>query len=230
MNETMRKVTKTDVLTDSLLQDIINNVFSPGERLPLSLLKERYKTGATPIREALSRLSAKGLVEIEPQCGCHVPTLSVEELRDIYRIREAITVLAIELIVEHSDEAWEAELMASWHKLSKYLTTQQTVETQEWEKRQKDFFHTLMKGSKSPWLIKIHDLLYDQATRYRLLCINKNHRNKTNLARYIAEDQSLVDALLAKNKIKAKKIFAQIWQNTVEQIENILSKQLLESN
>jgi GntR family carbon starvation induced transcriptional regulator len=219
-----RKATKTDELVTQLQQDIVSNIFSPGERLPLSMLKARYHTGATPLREALSRLSAQGFVETEPQCGSRVPALSSEELHDIYRIREAITELALELIAENGDEAWEAELLASWHKLYKYLTSQSTIETQEWEKRQKEFFYVLVKGAKSPWLLKLHDMLYDQAARYRLLCISKNYRNKKNLARYAADDQELVDAILAKNTKKARAIYKRIWRDTVTTIDNLLIK------
>jgi GntR family transcriptional regulator, carbon starvation induced regulator len=219
-----RKATKTDLLVTQLQQDIIGNIFAPGERLTMSALKARYKTGATPLREALSRLSSQGFVEIEPQCGGRVPSLSRDELHDIYRIREVITSLAITLIAENADDAWEAEFLTTWYQLHKYLTSRCTKDTREWEKLQRSFFHILIKGAKSPWLLKLHDMLYDQAARYRRLCINKNYRNTKNLAHYAAEDQLLVDAILAKNIHKANLIFKRIWKDTVTTIEALLEK------
>jgi DNA-binding GntR family transcriptional regulator len=192
----------------------------------MSMLKERYQTGATPLREALARLSVQGLVELEPQCGGRVPELSSEELHDIYRIREAIMELALELIISNNDDEWEAALVSSWHRLSKYLSSSSKIDVHEWEERQKDFFHILVKGARSPWLLKIHDMLFMQAARYRLLCINTHSTNKKVLADYLAENQNLVDALLSKNLNKTKKIFAEIWKNTVAQIDSIMSKKV----
>ena len=224
MTTQARKATKTDIICEKLHQDIISNVFAPGERLPLSLLKERYQVGASPLREALSCLTTSGLVELEPQCGFRVPNISIEELFDIYRIRESIMNLAIEMAIAQRDDAWEAELVASHHRLTRYLTSQNKIEVDEWERRQKDFFQMIVKGAKSPWLQKIHDMLFDQAARYRMLCLHKHFLNKKVLNKVVDENQQLVDSILAKDLKKALKISQQIYRDSAENIKEILQE------
>lgn len=224
MTAQLRKTTKTDIITEKLHQDIISNVFAPGERLPLSSLKERYQVGASPLREALSCLTTTGLVELEPQCGFRIPNISIEELFDIYRVREAIMDLAIEMAISHQDDAWEAELIACHHRLTKYLTTQKKIEVDEWERKQKDFFQTIVKGAKSPWLQKIHDMLFDQAARYRMLCLHKHYLNKKLLNKVTEENQQLVNSILGKDLKKALKLSQQIYRDSAKNIEEILQE------
>ncbi|HEX5739329.1 MAG TPA: GntR family transcriptional regulator, partial [Hydrogenophaga sp.] len=50
---------------DQIRADIISARLRPAERLRIQALSERYRTGATAIREALSRLVTDGLVEFE---------------------------------------------------------------------------------------------------------------------------------------------------------------------
>ena len=52
---------------DRLRDDVLAGHLRPGEKLRTDLLRDRYQIGNSPIREALNRLSADGLVEREDQ-------------------------------------------------------------------------------------------------------------------------------------------------------------------
>src|ERR1700694_1563026 len=64
-------------------EDIVFGHLAPGEKLRIEDLRGRYGLGATPLREALSRLSAIGLVEASAQRGFRVARVSVEDLDDV---------------------------------------------------------------------------------------------------------------------------------------------------
>lgn len=223
-----RKETKTNLIYEQLHQDILNNIFMPGEHLPLSALKDRYQVGSSPLRESLSRLATQGLLEAEAQCGFRVAALSIAELEDIYMVREAIDIFALERAITLGDDAWEAEVVASAHRLAKYIdpnTQSKEIEVSEWEKRQRDFIFAIVKGSQSPWLLKIHTMLYDQAARYRRLCLQTHCTDKEVLNSVIVENQQLVDAIISKDINAARSIFQIAWQNTVKTITTILKNQ-----
>lgn len=221
-----RKATKTSVIFEKLRHDIVSNRLRPGERLPLSTLKQRYQVGGSPLREALSRLAAQGLVEGEEQCGYRVSLLSVKELRDLYTARETIETRALELAIEHGDDIWESSVVALFHLLNRYLdshTPAKPIDPAEWEKRQRDFFCAIVRGSQSSWLIRMHDMLYDQSTRYRMLCLNRHYHDADLLAAFIAENQRLIDAITNRDKIKAQKIRHEAWLNNVTTITTLLN-------
>lgn len=222
-----RKATKTHLIFDQLHQDLINNIYMPGERLPMSMLKDRYQVGGSPLRESLSRLAAQGLLEVEEQCGFRVTPLSIVELHDIYMAREVIDLAALERAIKLGDDNWEADVVASAHRLAKYIdprTQLGKIDITEWERRQKDFIYSIVKGSHSPWLLKIHNMLYDQAARYRMLCLQKHYGDKKILNSVIVENQRLVDAILARDIKNARNSFIDAWHNTIEVITHILQE------
>jgi len=67
--------------------DIIACRLMPNERLRFEALRERYGMGVSPLREALMRLEAEGLVELEQNKGFRVSEVSRENLFDLMQTR-----------------------------------------------------------------------------------------------------------------------------------------------
>lgn len=70
-----------------LRRDITRLTLAPGERLFLAGLAERYGVSMTPVRQALRRLEAEGLVVSVPHRGARVSSLTVDELEEIQLLR-----------------------------------------------------------------------------------------------------------------------------------------------
>src|SRR5258708_34313612 len=77
--------------------DIVKAKLRPGEKMHVERLRETYGVGATPLREALSKLSSLDLVTAEGQRGFRVAPVSIANLLDITKTRawiESITLRA----------------------------------------------------------------------------------------------------------------------------------------
>lgn len=70
-----------------------------GTRLVDSEIAARYNVSRTPVREAINRLSAEGLVTIIPRRGAFVVGLSPKDIADLYSVREVLEVLAVQSAV-----------------------------------------------------------------------------------------------------------------------------------
>lgn len=70
---------------------IVNYRFGPGEHLQINEISEQLNVSVTPVREALSRLHAQGLVASVPHRGFFTKNLDVKELRDLHEL--ALVVL-----------------------------------------------------------------------------------------------------------------------------------------
>lgn len=79
----------SDVLTQ-LRAAILRGEFAPRQRLIESELVEQYGTSRFVLRNALTRLSNEGLVEIQPNRGARVREISVEEAIEITEIRRVV--------------------------------------------------------------------------------------------------------------------------------------------
>ena len=98
--------------------DIVTCRLMPNERLRVESLRKRYGVGGSPIREALMRLEAEGLVILEQNKGFRVSPASREHLLDLMKTRVEIEGLALRWSIEKGGVDWEANLLAAYHRLS----------------------------------------------------------------------------------------------------------------
>ncbi|XVV08557.1 GntR family transcriptional regulator [Actinoplanes sp. CA-131856] len=83
----------------TLREEILAGVIPSGARLGEVELAGRLSVSRTPIREALTRLAAEGLVEIQPHRGARVVSRSDEELREIFELRLRLEPYAVQQAV-----------------------------------------------------------------------------------------------------------------------------------
>ncbi len=74
----------------TLKKKIVTNALRPGEPLNETVLTKELGVSKTPIREAFQQLEMEGLVEIIPGRGAFVSKISIEDVREIFEIREII--------------------------------------------------------------------------------------------------------------------------------------------
>jgi DNA-binding GntR family transcriptional regulator len=79
--------TTPDLIADAIREAIARGEPPPGGALRQELLAERFGVSRIPVREALRRLEAEGLVVVYPNRGAYVSRLDADELREIYDLR-----------------------------------------------------------------------------------------------------------------------------------------------
>ena len=130
----MAEGTKADELALRLEQAIVRGEFSPGQVLRQEELSERYGVSRTPVREALRRLAALGLVSFEPNRGVRVRTLSREELREAFLVRAELESLATELAVPRFGPA-DRDALAAAHERYVGITSRMRDMSSPFEQR-----------------------------------------------------------------------------------------------
>src|SRR5206468_12731652 len=86
--------TKADDLALVIEEAIVSGELEPGTVLRQEQLSERFQVSRTPVREALRRLAALGLVSFEPNRGVRVRAASRRELREAFLVRAELESLA----------------------------------------------------------------------------------------------------------------------------------------
>ena len=76
-----------EVVTNALRDAILSGELRPGERLLQEQLADQLRVSRIPLRDALRRLEAEGLVRIGPRRGAEVASLSSDDVREVYDIR-----------------------------------------------------------------------------------------------------------------------------------------------
>ena len=100
-----RSLTSAGRTLDTLREDILRGTLPAGARLGEMELAERLGVSRTPVREALSRLAAEGLVELSPNRGARVASWSVDELEGVFALRSLLEPQLTALAVPHATAA-----------------------------------------------------------------------------------------------------------------------------
>ncbi|MPZ18217.1 MAG: FCD domain-containing protein [Luteitalea sp.] len=88
----------SDSVFEVIRERILTRVFRPGQRLDVRALAHQLGVSATPVKDAVNRLAAEGLIEIRPRSGTFVAGLTPEAVAEIFQIRRALECLAAETI------------------------------------------------------------------------------------------------------------------------------------
>ncbi len=97
---------------DKLHTAIREGTYAPGDRLRETEVAERLELSRTPIREALRKLEADGIIEHRPRLGAVIRTLSHGEVVELYEMRVVLERTAAEMAAKHASQAEIDELEA----------------------------------------------------------------------------------------------------------------------
>jgi DNA-binding GntR family transcriptional regulator len=154
--------------------DILSGGLTPGEKLRVEFVRERYAAGNSPVREALNRLSAEGLVERREQRGFYVAAISDQDLKELTKTRCWLETIALRESIANHTADWEEGVVLAFHRLSRTPRSISETEYQsnpEWEARHRAFHRALVANCGSRWLVEFCESLADQAYRYREIAV-----------------------------------------------------------
>jgi GntR family transcriptional regulator, carbon starvation induced regulator len=198
--------------------DIVAGVLQPNLRLRIQALSERYDTGASAIREALSRLTNHGLVGLEDQRGFFVAPISVRELRDLTDTRIELESIAIRKSIESGGLDWETAVLSAYHRLSRTPVPSSAGNWPEWSSAHQQFHDALIGGCGSPSLLRLCGQTLNQLERYRNLA--NQYTNAKTRGAAADEHQSLFDAAMTKDTALAQTLLAQHYTLTAKVVED----------
>ena len=229
MNASDKVLTDTKNLSeqahDRIRRDILNGEWFPGEKLQIEAVSERYGIGMAPVREALNRLSSEGLVERKSQRGFFVATISMEALEELVKTRIWLETLALRESILRGDEAWEEQLVLSYHRLARTHRRMPADAgrelSEEWELRHKEFHMLLLDGCGSSWLLGFCSTMMDQAVRYRSLSMNV-HPSLQRREGALAEHEALLRAAIERDADLACRLLVEHYTITLEGLRDII--------
>lgn len=179
-------------------RDLLSGELRPSAKLRIQELTRRYGIGATPIREALARLSPLGFVQQLGNRGFRAWPLSREDLEDITLTRQITEIGALQRSMERGDGDWEASIVGALHRL-KMFTKGGSSGPQEgdadFDRAHKAFHMALIAACGSQRLLELSSGLYDQAYRYRQIMM----RSLRDVEDFYEEHARLAEGVIARN-------------------------------
>lgn len=205
-----------ETVYQKLRVQLVSGAVRPGDRLKISEISAALDVSTGVVREALTRLSAEGLVTATPQRGFRVAEMSAVELLDIARVRIEIEALCIRRAIELGDIEWEAALVGAYHRL---IHTPSEVDpllslpSVPWAMAHTHFHDCIVSACGSPWLLKLREQLYVQSERYRIIAASMIRHDERDLA---CEHKQILDAVTARDAELTVKLISDHFFQTAE--------------
>jgi DNA-binding GntR family transcriptional regulator len=152
--------TASDEVADTLREAIIAGQFADGEELNQVELARQFGVSRVPVREALRRLEAEGLVSAEAHRRVVIPGLDRARISEIFEIRALLEGYLLERAAPHlgPDE------LAALNKVLKELDRARGREP--WLARNREFHRELLSPADAPTAMDIVERLSAKVERY----------------------------------------------------------------
>lgn len=194
------KNTLSSKLVDSLREEILSGRLQPGSKLNVEKIRRTLGVSLSPLREALARLIAVGLVELHDNKGYSVSRTSLENLQEITQLRIEFESTALRYAIERGDLNWESDVMRALYKLNRIVRDKRDTNSLEaWERAHRQFHVSLIVGCNMPMLMNFCEVLHNLNDRYRRLFLVASGGDR-NVA---AEHTEIAEAAVARDSAAA---------------------------
>jgi DNA-binding GntR family transcriptional regulator len=189
--EPVQRRSTAAIVADQLRSAIVYGSLPPGSQLGEAELASRLGVSRGPLREAMQRLVAEGLLRSEPHRGLFVVELGPEDVKDLYLARLAVERAACEQIVRRHRVEAVAELTAAHSRMVSAAGKGDSVELADADQ---EFHETLVRVSGSARLQRMAQTLFVE-TRMCLTALQDKYQ--ADVQALLDEHKGLVDAIEA---------------------------------
>lgn len=188
----------TDEIVDIIRDRILKGEYKIGEKIKENQIATEFKVSRTPIREAFKQLENEGLIDYVPNRGCFAKGFTRQDIEDIYAVRKALELMAVEWAVSRISGEQIAAL-------------QEQSELMEFYTARKDSDKVLELNSA------YHNIIYDAAGSRFMAQILRSYKEyieqtrkvilyeQTYLEEILKEHKKVLDAIIARDVEGAKK-------------------------
>lgn len=203
-----------------LREEIITGALPPGGRLNIRGLSDRFAIGLSPLREALNRLSAEGLVQQKDNHGFLVAPVSLDELADLTKARCWANEIGLREAIKCGGDEWEEELLLAFHRLKRTErpVAAGTARSPKWDAAHRAFHCALIAGCGSKWHIQSCEHLFDAAERYRHVA----RLAGANRSNHEEEHQAIMEAALDRRTEDAVRLLNEHFNTTANLVKKVV--------
>lgn len=209
--EKLGRRTMSEEIAHVLRSEIQRGTLGPGTRLKQGEVSDRLGVSTTPVREAFTILRAQGFVTLDPYKGVVVFSPSTREVSELYEIRRALEVLAVELAIPNLTDEELRELQRTVDEM------RATDDNERWLELNGDFHGRLYESADRPRLSALIDGLREASNSYLHMFISNTDRSRAD-----DEHQTILDACKEGDSARASEALTMHLRHTLEVVRGFL--------
>jgi DNA-binding GntR family transcriptional regulator len=194
------KMSSPDRVVEAIVRGIRAGHYVPGQRLIEADLTRGLSVSRGPVREALKRLAAEGVLTLTRHRGAYVRSLTREEVRDSLVVLEALTGLMARLAARHIGDDRNAELLRTAYK--RLLAFRDAGGSAAFLDERRHFYDTLIAIGKNQQLARLMPLMQIHLLRMQF----QSYVTPRDRQRQFEEYEAITGAVLAGDARRAERV------------------------
>jgi DNA-binding GntR family transcriptional regulator len=200
---------------DFIKSQIMNLGFKPGEYITDSQIAGLLKISRTPVREAFYRLEKEGLLINEARRGWKIYTLSLDNINDIFDIKEVLEGMVARKAAACQDESLRSSLRDTFEKMA---LAAEANDVDAWLDADFHLHDILFQMAGNEIANRIITNLNDQWHRVRLGFVALQGR----MQRSVDEHQSIIKSILDNDGVEAERLMQAHLNQVREELVHLL--------
>ncbi|HEY2756607.1 MAG TPA: GntR family transcriptional regulator [Pseudolabrys sp.] len=176
---------------------IETGVLVPGQRLIEKDLCEQLAVSRTSLREALREVQAEGILEYNSSRSLSVSSISIDDARNIYRLRSVLEALAVEQFIE---QASDAQIKALLEESERLKAAYRSGVLEEILVAKRSFYDRICSGAKNPIAFDMINRLVLRTSSLRKRSLVRKERHQQS----IKEIETLMKAIQRRDIARAR--------------------------
>ena len=216
--DSTQKQTRVSDAYEQLKAEILSNRMPPGFQAPEPEIALRLGMSRTPVREALIRLEAEGLVELIPRRGARVLPIKAEDMREIYEILTSLESDVAAALARRKPDADEMQPLSDATRDMETAVKESDLDA--WADADDRFHRHLLEMHGNRRLQAFVQALSDQAHRARIATL----RLRELPTQSTEEHRLILEALRSGDPAKASRAFRRHRKRAADELLSILEK------
>lgn len=169
-DDTIQRVSIVDNVTVRLRRALLAGEIKPGERIKMAELEKSFGVSHIPIREAVRRLEAEGLIIAAPQRAAVAAGVDLDDLTGLYVLRR---ITECEVIRRSVDSMTDEKLRGVRTALDRLEAVAQAHESPRFWKLHGEFHWALLEPAANAWIRRVVDQTWLASQRYVRLFVSQ---------------------------------------------------------
>ena len=212
--------TLPEIVYRELRKAILNGMFIPGQMLRQDDVAAKLGVSRSPLREALPRLEAEGIVVLHPRRGDAVAALDPKEIAEVFDLRSLVEVELARRSIARRTEADIASIYSIVTEMKGLATEESAEALSQWFELNKKFHDALLAPADCP-----HHLKALQHSRNLIEAYIRTEARLTGDLREAQEEHSqLAQAFVVGDSERFLKLTKQHSEHTRDRLLNGLNR------
>ncbi len=217
--KSLKQIPKSTLLPEAVYQQlksaILNGAFRPGQILRQEDIAQQLGVSRGPLREALPRLEAEGLIVSMPHRGCAVVSLAPGEIAEIFELRAMLEASLARAAAQQRDPQVTVRLLELNAQMRSLAASNTEADRQRWSELNYELHTVLLGGAGRRHHMRLLDMARDLAEPYIRMEINLTG----NLLEPQREHEMLIEAFAVGDCQRLERLTRAHVQSTAQRLQ-----------